>query len=293
MPPVSLDPALTTSMSGKLTAEQERRETVALQHSGQLPVVSPISPLPAVSSEHRAVPQSFSRDDYGAPTTSFSPPRTPPRSAPAPLPPPLSSHSHGGSNRRRSLLPLIWSIMFVVLLAIGALAYLGFQAVTATAVTVNFGPMVKPLEELYSVTAVASTQSVDVTNSTIPVHVFTANQTLSQTGPTTGQVNCSLGIFGCQQGVAASDADSLVGQMQPELESKIAQQLKGQIASAGGIQVTNIKYTIVSAIPTPAIGQPGTTVKVTMVEQGSVGYIVSADATSVARNTLMHQGTKL
>src|ERR1700694_677752 len=113
MPPVSLDPTLITSMSGKLTAEQVRRETVALQHSGQLPVVSPISPLPAVSSEHPVVPQSFSRDDYGAPTTSFSPPRKPPRSAPAPLPPPLSSYSHGGSNRRRSLLPLIWSIMFV------------------------------------------------------------------------------------------------------------------------------------------------------------------------------------
>jgi len=183
--------------------------------------------------------------------------------------------------------------MVVILLAIGALAYYGFQAITATAVRINFGPVATPLEELYTVTATASAQSVDVANSTIPVHVSTGNQTLSQTGPTTGQVDCTLGIFGCQQGVAASDADSLVGQMQPELEGKIAQQLKGQISKAGGIQVTNIKYTVVSAIPTPAIGQPGTTVKVTMVEQGSVGYIVSAEATSVARNALMNQVTQL
>jgi serine/threonine protein kinase len=293
MPPVSLDPALTASMSGKLTAEQVRRETVALQHSGQMPVVSPISPLPAISSEHPVVHQSFSRDDYGAPTTSFSPPKTPPRGAPTPLPPPVSSHRNGGNRRRRSLLPLISAIMVVVLLAIGALAYLGFQAVTATAVTINFGPMVRPLEELYPVTAVASTQSVDVNNAIIPVRVFTRNQTVSQSGPTTGQVNCTLGIFNCQQGVAQNDVDTLVGQMQPDLERQIAQQLKGQIASAGGIQVTNINYTIVSTTPTPAVGQAGNTVKVVMVGQGSVGYIVIADATSVARNALMNQVTQL
>ena len=293
IPSVPLDPALMGSVSQKLAIEQVRRETVALQHSGQVPAVSPVSALPAVSAEHPVVPQSFSRDDYGAPTTSFSPPKTPPRGAPTPLPPPLSSHRNGGSRQRRSLLPLISAIMVVILLAIGALAYYGFQAITATAVRINFGPVATPLEELYTVTATASAQSVDVANSTIPVHVSTGNQTLSQTGPTTGQVDCTLGIFGCQQGVAASDADSLVGQMQPELEGKIAQQLKGQISKAGGIQVTNIKYTVVSAIPTPAIGQPGTTVKVTMVEQGSVGYIVSAEATSVARNALMNQVTQL
>jgi hypothetical protein len=49
----------------------------------------------------------------------------------------------------------------------------------------------------------------------------------------------------------------------------------------------------VSAIPTPAIGQPGTSVKVTMVEQGSVGYIVNAEATSVARSALMNQVKQL
>ncbi len=131
------------------------------------------------------------------------------------------------------------------------------------------------------------------THATIPVRVFSTSQSLSQTGPTTGQVNCTLGVFGCQQGVAPSDADNLVAQIQPQLESKIAQQLKEKIASAGGVQVTNIKYTIVSAVPTPAIGQPGTSVKVVMVEQGSAGYFVSTDATSVARNALMNQVRQL
>ena len=292
-PTPALNPALTGAVSQKPTAELVRRETATLQQSGPVPVVSPTPSLPAISAEHEAVSLSFSRDDYGAPTTTFSPPRTPPRGAPTPLPPPASSRKKGGNRQRRSMLPLISAIMVVILLAIGGLVYYGIQAVTATAVTINFGPQVKSLEEVYPITATASTQSVDVANATIPVRVSTTSQTLSQTGPTTGQVNCTLGIFGCQPGVAASDADNLVAQIQPQLESKIAQQLKGQIASAGGIQVTNIKYTIVSAIPTPAIGQPGTSVKVVMVEQGSAGYIVNADATSVARNALMNQVKQL
>src|SRR5579859_209687 len=292
--PVPLNPALTNGVSQKPTAELLQRETVALQQSGPVPVVSPVPSLPAISAEHEAVSFSFSRDDYGAPTTSFSPPRTPPRGAPAPLPQPASSRKKGGNRQRRSLLPLISAIMVVILLVIGVLAYYGIQAITATAVTINFGPQVQSLEELYSITAIASTQSVDVANSIIPVRVFNGpNQTLSQTGPTTGQVNCTLGIFGCQQGVAASDADNLVAQIQPQLEKQIAQQLQGQITSAGGIRVTNVKYTIVSAVPTPAIGQPGTSVKVVMVEQGSAGYIVNADATSVARNALMNQVKQL
>lgn len=290
--PVPPNPALTNGTSQKPSAELVRNETVSLQQSGPMPVVSPTPVLPAIPAEHEAASFSFSRDDYGAPTTSFSPPRTPARGAPTP-PPPASSRRNGSNHQRRSLLPLITAIMVVILLAIGALAYYGIQAVTATAVTINFGPKVLSLEELYNVTASASTQNVDVANSTIPVRVFNGNQTLSQSGPTTGQVNCTLGIFGCQQGVAASDADNLVAQMQPQLESKLAQQLAGQIASAGGIRVTNVKYTILSAVPTPAIGQPGTSVKVIMVEQGSVGYIVSADANSVARNALMNQVKQL
>ena len=291
--PVPRNPALTGSVAQKSAAEPERRETVALQQSGPVPVVSPTPLLPDISAEHEAVSLSFNHTDYGAPTTTFSPPRTPPRGAPTPVSSPASSGEKGGKRQRRSLLPLLSAIMVVILLAIGALVYYGFQAVTATAVTINFGPQVQSLEELYPVTAIASAQGVDVANSTIPIHVSTASQSLSQTGPTTGQVNCTLGIFGCQQGVAASDADNLVTQIQPQLEKQIAQQLQGQIASAGGLQATNIKYTIVSAIPTPAIGQPGTSVKVTMVEQGSVGYIVNAEAASVARNALMNQVKQL
>ncbi len=49
VPPAQPDPALTGNMSGRLTVEQVRRETVALQNSGPMPVVSPVSPVPAVS----------------------------------------------------------------------------------------------------------------------------------------------------------------------------------------------------------------------------------------------------
>lgn len=289
MPSVPLDAPLPANMSGKLTVEQVKRETVALQHSGQMPVVSPVSPLPAVAAELPAIPQSFSRDDYGAPTTSFSPPQIHARATPASLPPPISSHKKGSGRKRKSLLPLISAVMAVILLAIGILAYYGYQAVTATAVTINFGPVVTPLEEIYSVTATTSVQSVDVAHSLIPVHGSTTSQTASQSGPTSGQVNCTFGIFGCQQGVAPADVTNVTEQIQPGLEKQIAQQLQQKIASAGGIQVTNISYTVVSATPTPAVGQAGSSVTVAMVEQGSVGYIVNADASSVARNLLINQ----
>jgi len=285
MPPAQSDPALTGNMSGRLTVEQVRRETVALQNSGPVPVVSPVSPLPAVSSE---LPQNFGRDDYGAPTTSFSPPKAPSRAAPTPLPP-VSSHRNAGGRQKRSLLPLISAIMVIILLAIGALAYYGFQAVTATAVTINFGPVVVPVDTLSTIIATTSAQGVDVNNATIPVRGSTKGLTASQSGPTTGQYNCTFGVFGCQQGVSQRDVDSLVVQMQPGLEKQIEQKLLQQVALAGGVQVTNINYSIVSTTPTPAVGQLGTTVTVAMVEQGSVGYIVNADATSVARHVLLTQ----
>ena len=285
MPPAQPDPALTGNMSGRLTVEQVRRETVALQNSGPVPVVSPVSPVPAVSSE---LPQNFGRDDYGAPTTSFSPPKAPSRSAPTPLPP-VSSHRTASGRQKRSLLRLISSIMVIILLAIGALAYYGFQAVTATAVTINFGPVVVPVDTLSTIIATTSAQGVDVNNATIPVRGSTKGLTASQSGPTTGQYNCTFGVFGCQQGVSQHDVDSLVGQMQPGLENQIAQKLLQQVALAGGVQVTNINYSIVSTTPTPAVGQLGTSVTVAMVEQGSVGYIVNADATSVARHSLFNQ----
>src|SRR5579872_585490 len=82
MPSIKLDAVTGGGMSSKLTMEQVRRETVALQHSGQLPVAAPISPTPVIASELPAMPQSFSRDDYGAPTTSFNPHKTPLRAAP-------------------------------------------------------------------------------------------------------------------------------------------------------------------------------------------------------------------
>ncbi len=285
MPPAQPDPPLTGNMSGRLTVEQVRRETVALQNSGPVPVVSPVSPVPAVSSE---LPQNFGRDDYGAPTTSFSPPKAPSRAAPTPLPP-VSSHRTAGGRQKRSLLPLISAIMVIILLAIGALAYYGFQAVTATAVTINFGPVVVPVDTLSTIIATTSAQGVDVNSATIPVRGSTKGLTASQSGPTTGQYNCTFGVFGCQQGVSQRDVDSLVVQMQPGLEKQIEQKLLQQVALAGGVQVTNINYTIVSTTPTPAVGQLGTTVTVAMVEQGSVGYIVNADATSVARHLLLNQ----
>ncbi len=289
MPSVPLDPAFTGQVSSRLTVEQIRRETVSLQNSGQLPVMAPVSPTPVLTPEAPVLAQSFSRDDYGAPTTSFSPPRVQAKPTLTFTPLATPARKPARQHRRKSLMPLIWAIMVVVLLAIGALAYYAYQAFTATAVTVNFGPKVQAISQVYTLTASSNAQSVDVTNKIIPLKGLTNNQSTSQSGPTTGQVNCVFGSFGCQRGVSQDDVNGLVAQMQQGLETKIRTQLQQTITRAAGQQIANINFTIVSATPNPDVGQAGDTVTVTLNEQGSIGYIVNTDATGLARQLLARQ----
>src|SRR5579884_496006 len=45
----------------------------------------------------------------------------------------------------------------------------------------------------------------DTSTASIPAGVFTSTKTISLQGPTTGQGNCTFGIFGCQQAVDSAD----------------------------------------------------------------------------------------
>ncbi|HVB75683.1 MAG TPA: hypothetical protein VNE38_19210, partial [Ktedonobacteraceae bacterium] len=256
-----------------------------------LPVISPLSPIPAMASNLSATPQSFSREDYGAPTTSFQPAKMQTQAALTSAPASRSPRNPGKRSGKRSLLPLVWAIMIVVLLTIGALAYYGYQAVTATAVTVNFGPKVIPLNQVYTLTATTTTQNVDVTTAIIPLKELTNNQSASQSGPTTGSVNCLF--FSCQQGVSQRDVNGLAAQIQPGLETTLKKQLVQSVANAGGMQVGPIQYTDSPINSNPAVGQPGNTVIVTLNEQGSVYFFIKADATSVARQAIANQVKQL
>ncbi|TMF50916.1 MAG: serine/threonine protein kinase [Chloroflexi bacterium] len=293
-PSIPLDASMMSYMSGRLSvgpgedsvsARNGQPVSVSLQHSGNLPVVS----------DPPMIPRAFAREDYNAPTTAFDPsvhqlqsqPQPQPASLPVAAPPrkPKPVKQRGG----KSLLPLLSALMVVVILAIAGLGYYAFQTVTVSAATINFGPKVQQFNEVYTLTARPDAQNVDVKNMTIPVKGLNSSLSASQSGPTSGQVNCSFGVFNCQPGVSQDDVNGLVAQIQPGLEKQVRQDLQHKLGTAQGMQVTDINVQIVSAVSNPLVGQPGERVTVTLTERGSVGYIVTADAQSVARQALANK----
>lgn len=295
--------------NAKSAQDPSQLEEVSLESSGQLPSNSPVPPASPPETGAPVAPGMFGPGDYGAPTMSLKQSMRQPSqfaSPPSPLPssslppaaptPPLAAPAQPIRQQRRrgrrSLLPLLSALMVVLLLVIGFLAYNGIQIATATAVTVNFGPKVMALNGQYSITATLSAQNVDVANQTIPEHGLVANQSAAMTGQATGQVNCVF-IFGCQTGVSQEDVDRLANQERSGLQTSLAQKLQQQVAGARGTKIANIKFADISITPNPQVGQQSNTVTVTLSEQASTVYYVSADAQSVARQLLARQVQQL
>jgi hypothetical protein len=109
------------------------------------------------------------------------------------------------------------------------------------------------------------------------------------TGPTTGQVNCTFGFFGCQQGVSQNDVDSLVSQIQPKLEQVITRELENKTISVSGKAVSPINFQTLSITSHPGVGETGKKVTVTMQEQGSIGYILNNDVVHMAQQLMTRQ----
>jgi serine/threonine protein kinase len=252
-------------------------ELVALQHSGYIPVVMP--------------PQSqstFNREDYNAPTTWFDPVK------------PLEQQPAGGSSKpgktfssgkRRSLLPLLSSITFILILAIIGTGYYAYQAITATSVNINLSPQSHVISQIYTIKADPTIQTSNLDTKSIPARPFSISEQNSLAGPTTGMVDCVFGItdFGCKQGVSQNDVDSLVNQIQPKLEQEIKRELEQKVRNVSGTAVSTINFQTPSVTPTPAVGQVGKTVTVTIQEQGSIGYIITRDVMHMAQQLVTHQ----
>ena len=253
-----------------------------------------------LSSGPRPETQPFTQDDYAAPTTALSSsqflqplPAEPVEAAPFTSRPPLRAaaapaitSAPAAQRKKRSLLPLISAVMLIIVLAIAFLGYYVYSTVNAAAVTINFSPKVVAVSYAVPMTASIKAQQVDMNTATLPARGFLNSKTGSQSKATTGKVNCVFGIFNCVQGVSQNDIDTLITQIQPQLESQIKQALQNQVAAARGTLLTPVNFTVVSETSDPLLNQPGTTVTVTMVEQGSVGYILTEDANRVARLAL-------
>ncbi len=255
--------------------DASEQELVALQHTGSMPVV-----------ESQQSQSAFSREDYNAPTTRFEPFKQQGLQPAGGSPHPRKAPTSG---KRLSLLPLLSAIIVLLFLAIVGIGYYAIQAVMATSVTIDLSPQTHVISQVYTITADPLLQKPDFGTNSIQARAFNMTEQSSQSGPTTGQVNCVFGVFQCQQGVSQDDVNNLVSQMQPGLQSKITQELQQKIAGSRGMKVSSINFQIVSIRSNPAIGEVGKSVSVTMEETGSAGYILNSDVQNMAQQLITQQ----
>ena len=232
---------------------------------------------------------SFKREDYNAPTTRFDPVKHQGQLPAGDQSKPGKTPSRG---KRRTLLPLLSAITAILLLAVIGTGYYTYQAVTATSVSVNISPQAHVINQVYTIKVDPTIQNVNLDTQTIPARPLNSTEQSSMTGPTTGQVNCTFGFFGCERGVNQNDVDSLVSQIQPQLEQQITQELENKTISASGKAVSQINFQILSITSHPAVGETGKKVTVTVHEQGSIGYILSKDVVHMAQQLVTRQAAQ-
>ena len=262
--------------------EEDENEAVSLLLEEEMPVLE----LEAEGG--------FSQADFGAPTTTFDPAKErvqgkqhSARPSTAKISP--ARKKRPGKRRGSPVLAIVSLLMVVVLAIIAGLLYYGYQAAAITSVSINFGPKTQVINQVYTITANTHAKNIDVASRVIPAKLPSEKKQDAMTGPTTGKINCIFGIIACQQSVSDSDVSTLTDQIRSGLIPSIRQDLQGKIIAAGGTQVGLISFQDVSSTANPMVGAISNTVTVTLVEQGTVGYIVKGDAQNLARQLLAQQ----
>jgi serine/threonine protein kinase len=227
----------------------------------------------------------FTGEDYSAPTLSLDPAQLGRDKPVIARRTPLASTK--SAKRNRSIIAPTITLVMVILLVMGALGYQAFQASILATITIS--PRTQPVSKVFTLTAKLGLNKIDVASSSIPASVFTNIQTDSQQGETTGQTNCTLGIFDCQQSVSSDDIEELSSQMEPKLRAKIQQDLQKQVQAANAIKVGSTRYSNETVTPNPLVNTVSPTVKVTLTEQGSTEYVKVQDIDDLAVSRLKQE----
>ena len=298
--PFTINPAAPISISGPLltrdftppsffdSATIVQSDRHAMQEEPLLPLqrakLANLDSLAAIPQPDVVLPplpkkqEVFKGEDYSAPTL--------------PLDPALSDRDKPAIARRTSLAPtksakrnrpiIVPTIMLVlfILLAMGVMGYQAFQASIQATITIS--SRVQSVSNVFTLTAKLGLNKIDVASSSIPVGAFTDTQTSSQQGETTGQTNCTLGIFNCQQSVSLDDIQELSSQMEPTLRTKIDQNLQKQVQAANALKAGTTRYSNKTATPKPPVNTVSQTVTVTLTEQGSTEYVKVKDVDDLA-----------
>jgi hypothetical protein len=225
----------------------------------------------------------FKGEDYEAPT-SYITPQPAQKTSPTSDPPTRATQSGKVPPRSKQkkrgvpVVSIISVIIIILVFVIGSMAYSIYQALDRATITIT--PRVETLKTTITLTAKQGT-NVDSNVGIIPSQMLSSSKSASKSKETTGR-NCTLLPLRCDQAVAEDDIHNLVTQIQPDLRSQIAQDLRQQAQAQGGTPFGDIVYMNETNRASPSVGTTSKTVIVTLTLQGSQEYIKNADARTVA-----------
>jgi len=191
-----------------------------------------------------------------------------------------------GQSRQKPLFVVISLLIIVVLFVMAGLIFLEFPLVVSA--SVNIGPQVHVLQQVYTITAQPSQIGIDVATTSIPAREKVDNKTSSQTEQTTGQ-QCNRFFFQCKRRVAPADVVNLSSQLRQSLISQLSTEMNSQLQAIHATEIGSRQFTDLSASSNPDIGTVSRAVTVALTEQGSVEYINGADVQQLARLLLAQE----
>ncbi len=229
----------------------------------------------------------FSYEDYRAPTAFIASGQSQNKRKQLADEEILARSPSRASRGQRSLLTFMVLSIVLVFLAIAGIVFFVFQA--GVSATITLTPQVQTISKVFTVTANPRLQRQDTSTASIPARVLTSTKTDTQQGPTTGQANCTFGIFDCQQAVDSADIQNLATQLAPAVQSQITQDLQHQVQVAGATSVGDVHYDDPTGSANPPVGTVSKTVTVTVTQRGSLECIKMSDAQSMALALLKQQ----
>ncbi len=191
-----------------------------------------------------------------------------------------------GRSRQKPLFVVISLLTIVVLFVMAGLIFFAFPLVVSA--SVNIGPQVHVLQQVYTITAQPSQTGIDVATTSIPAHEEVDDKTSSQTEQTTGQ-QCNRFFFQCRQVVAPADVENLSSQLRQSLISQLSAEMDSQLQALHASEIGSKQFIDLSESSNPAIGMVSRTVTVTLTEQGSAEYINGMDAQQLAHLLLAQE----
>jgi serine/threonine protein kinase len=187
------------------------------------------------------------------------------------------------SRRRQKPLFVVTSLSIVVLFVMVGLIFFAFPP--GASASVNIGPQVHVLQQVYTITAQPSQTSIDVATTSVPAYEKVNSITSSLSGQTGQQCN-QFFFFQCRQVVTPVDIEYVSSQLRQALIAQLSAEMDSQLQALHATEIGTKQFTGLTESSNPAIGTVSSTVTVTLTEQGSVEYINDVDVQQLAHQLL-------